>query len=311
MLVNRKLLLIVHLSYFIFATYIIALLKQAFQQSRPIWYDSRIENWEWFCPKDFGNPSGHSFAVALLYEPIVSDSIGYGKYRPWTLVLVLLAIMVPISRMYLGVHSANQILFGLTLGLCFLILYKYVYQKALYELFWEMLLGPMRKLKLFGIVILNLLVFAIPIIFFQVNADQRPMVEKDINNLNQQCKTELTGYEVQVHMLTACAIGCFGFGLVYGFMILANNLGYKKYILGLWVHESCPKVFIKIGIYLLCAALPAVIFFAISSYVAKAAYLKYVLNCLGAISGGFGLSYFAPILTAKCRIMKLLPGYAE
>ena len=43
--VNRKLLLIVHLSYFLFATYIIALLKQAFQQSRPIWYDSRISNW--------------------------------------------------------------------------------------------------------------------------------------------------------------------------------------------------------------------------------------------------------------------------
>lgn len=65
--VNRKLLLIVHLSYFLFATYIIALLKQAFQQSRPIWYDARIENWEWFCPKDFGNPSGHSFAVILLF----------------------------------------------------------------------------------------------------------------------------------------------------------------------------------------------------------------------------------------------------
>lgn len=65
--VNRKLLLIVHVSYFLFATYIIAILKQAFQQSRPIWYDSRISNWEWFCPKDFGNPSGHSFAVILLY----------------------------------------------------------------------------------------------------------------------------------------------------------------------------------------------------------------------------------------------------
>lgn len=44
-IVNRKLLLIVHLSYFLFTTYIIALLKQSFQQSRPIWYDSRISNW--------------------------------------------------------------------------------------------------------------------------------------------------------------------------------------------------------------------------------------------------------------------------
>lgn len=43
--VNRKLLLIVHLSFFLFTTYIIALLKQAFQQSRPIWYDDRIKNW--------------------------------------------------------------------------------------------------------------------------------------------------------------------------------------------------------------------------------------------------------------------------
>jgi undecaprenyl-diphosphatase len=134
--VNRKLLLIVHVSYFIFATYIIAILKQAFQQSRPIWYDSKINNWEWFCWKDFGNPSGHSFAVILLYEPIISDSIGYWKYRPWSYVLAILCVLVPISRMYLGVHSLNQILFGLSLGTVFLILYKYIYQKALYDLYW-------------------------------------------------------------------------------------------------------------------------------------------------------------------------------
>ncbi len=41
-IVNRKLLILVHVSYFLFATYIIAILKQAIQQSRPIWYDSRI-----------------------------------------------------------------------------------------------------------------------------------------------------------------------------------------------------------------------------------------------------------------------------
>lgn len=38
--------------------------------------------------------------------------------------------------MYLGVHSANQILFGLSMGFTFLILYKYIYQKALYHLAW-------------------------------------------------------------------------------------------------------------------------------------------------------------------------------
>lgn len=168
-IVNRKLMLIVHLSFFLFTTYIIALLKQAFQQSRPIWYDDRIKNWEWFCPKDFGNPSGHSFAVILLYEPIISDAIGYWKYRPWGYVLVLLVIMIPISRMYLGVHSLNQILFGLSMGTVFLILFKYIYQKALYELYWEFLLRKARKVKLFGIFILNLIVIGIPIAFFYIN----------------------------------------------------------------------------------------------------------------------------------------------
>lgn len=67
---------------------------------------------------------------------MISDSIGYWKYKPWMYILALMCVMIPISRMYLGVHSLNQILFGLSLGTVFLILYKYIYQKALYELYW-------------------------------------------------------------------------------------------------------------------------------------------------------------------------------
>ena len=68
----------------------------------------------------------------MLFEPIVSDSIGYGKCRWAILPLFVIGVMVPVSRMYLGVHSANQIMFGLTLGFLFLVLFKFVYQKALY-----------------------------------------------------------------------------------------------------------------------------------------------------------------------------------
>ena len=112
-------------------------------------------------------------------------------------------------------------------------------------------------------------------------------------------------------MLTACSIGCFGFGLTYGFLLLANQIGYKRYILGLWVHQSNRKIFLKVGIYVLAAGIPGVLFFAISSYVAKAALLKYFLNCIGVTIAGLGLSWLAPVLTAKLKIMVLLPGYAE
>lgn len=72
----------------------------------------------------------------LLYEPIISDYLGYGPKYIAAFPLVVIGAMVPLSRMYLGVHSANQILFGLSLGLVCLIMFKFVYQKALYELYW-------------------------------------------------------------------------------------------------------------------------------------------------------------------------------
>ena len=112
-------------------------------------------------------------------------------------------------------------------------------------------------------------------------------------------------------MLTACAIGCFAFGLQYGFLFLANFNGYKKYILGLWKYESKSKIVLKILVYIVCAAIPTIIFFSLSKYLAKSAFAKYIFNCLGALVGGLGLSYFAPILTSDCKIMKLLPGHAE
>lgn len=191
--VNRKLLLIVHLSYFLLANYVLSLLKQSFQQSRPIWVNDQIEKWEWFCPKDFGNPSGHSFAVVMLYEPIVSDCIGYGKHRFWTIFLFVVCVMVPISRMYLGVHSANQIFFGLVLGLIFLILYKYVYQRYLYYLYWGLLMNHRKWQKLTVAVIVHVLSFIVPIVFYRINLSQRPIPAKDIENLNRKCGISMTG----------------------------------------------------------------------------------------------------------------------
>jgi len=48
------------------------------------------------------------------------------------------------------------------------------------------------------------------------------MLQKDVDNLNKQCGSSLTGIQVQGYMMTACSLGCFVFGLVYGFILLAN-----------------------------------------------------------------------------------------
>lgn len=245
----------------------------------------------------------------MLYEPIISDVIGYGRRKLWALVLLFFCIMVPISRMYLGVHSANQIFFGLTLGLIFLVLYKFVYQKYLYFLFWSMLMKHEKVKKLAITIILNVIALVVPIIFYEVNVANRPIPKSDIHNLNETCGKNLTGKEIQGKMLTACSVFSFFFGIVYGFVLLMNTPGFRKYLLGLWRFENMNKRIKKIGIYILSAGVPA-LFFYILSMLSHNPILKYFLLSLTTLVFGFGLSFVAPILTHKWNIMTFLPGSA-
>ena len=187
---KRKLMRLIHISFLLFAIYISGVLKQALQKPRPTWYDTRIESWEWFCPKDFGSPSGHCFFVIVLYEPIVTDSIGLRKFRIMLIPLILLVTLMPISRMYLGVHSGDQVLFGICLGLTYLTFYRYVGQEALSKLFWGFLLGNASKkaIKIVLVVFLNVITLVLPIIFFLVNRSQNPLLEKYVLNINATCE---------------------------------------------------------------------------------------------------------------------------
>ena len=39
--------------------------------------------------------------------------------------------------------------------------------------------------------------------------------------------------------------------------------------------------------------------------------IQYILFSIGSLLFGLGLSYFTPILTGKCKIMKFVPGPAK
>lgn len=57
--------------------------------------------------------------------------------------------------------------------------------------------------------------------------------------------------------------------------------------------------------------MPTIIILLIARFLVTNAYIHYLLYCLAATVAGIGLSYLAPILTSRCKIMKLLPGQAE
>ena len=68
------------------------------------------------CPLDYGNPSNHS-QYSILYLTIVEMLC---KSKGWLLgsAVWTLIFLISLSRIYMGVHTLNQILSGLISGLC-------------------------------------------------------------------------------------------------------------------------------------------------------------------------------------------------
>lgn len=88
---------------------------------------------EWTCYTEYGSPSGHSMLSIVLLEFLVRflskkyECIAKTNYL-WYGFAFLLELLVMFSRVYLGMHSLNQVLFGLMLG---------CYSMAVYYLFAE------------------------------------------------------------------------------------------------------------------------------------------------------------------------------
>jgi membrane-associated phospholipid phosphatase len=103
--------------------YLITLLKVLYVDPRPFWSVEHIHNLALYCPAEFGNPSGHSWFITVLLFLLLL------KYFPWLprvsalLGVTVVVALVATSRMYLGAHSLNQVVLGVTLGMVLNCLY--------------------------------------------------------------------------------------------------------------------------------------------------------------------------------------------
>lgn len=104
-----------------------------FSQARPYWVpNNSIESLEWNCYYEYGCPSGHSMMGLIIMEFILRFFSRVHKcilkYEWVFLILVaFLEFCIMLSRVILGMHSFNQVLFGCMLGLyTFVPYYLYV-----------------------------------------------------------------------------------------------------------------------------------------------------------------------------------------
>ena len=111
-LLFRKWLLALSLAISGVAVYVLArAIKEYVNRGRPSAFVEGVVERETFSPDSLGFPSGHA-AVAWAITIIVLAYVG----RPWQIAAIVLAIVVPISRMYVAAHLPLDLIGGAALG---------------------------------------------------------------------------------------------------------------------------------------------------------------------------------------------------
>jgi len=94
--------------------------KLAYHQARPYWVNTNIIAYS--CSSQYGNPSGHSetsmgFALIMWLDYCRTQDSHWWKKVVGFFVATSFGVSIAYSRLFLGVHSLNQCLFGLLLGI--------------------------------------------------------------------------------------------------------------------------------------------------------------------------------------------------
>ena len=133
-------------------------LKMILQEPRPFWLDDGVTAYD--CEPGYGYPSNHvltsvpSFLMffEILYYHFEVDRTVNAKIFYWVgmSVSTLLCFILGLSRMVLGVHSLDQVFFGLLMGLASYYFYLHVidYDIRNYHPFLHEMTNPFQKAKI-------------------------------------------------------------------------------------------------------------------------------------------------------------------
>jgi hypothetical protein len=231
---KRKISVLVFLTFFILNIYLNAVEKILFMDPRPYMYSLKVKQLQWVCPYEFGNPSGHSRMVFQFYSFLAFDVLGRGRKGVWRMVLpVLMGVLVPLSRLYLGAHSSNQVILGLLLGIGWQVIYRYYLMKKLYDLF-NYLIANKNTTHLILIFVINILLLAIPLVIYQYHLPD-PFPQQYLNNLSKQCP-KLHSIPTATHVMEKNFLSTTIINVVFGILIGVWTTGDQayRYLYGQW-----------------------------------------------------------------------------
>ena len=157
--------------YYMFAAAAIdaisAIAKLNAAEARPFWVSDEVQAFH--CSGQFGNPSGHCFQCMGVPLVLWLDYNQQARRNPnmklggwyWrALIFVIMLIFtatIAYSRMFLGVHSLNQVFYGLSLGIWFAVTAHFLIKERLMGLVQNLI--DEKETKLGHLFWLSLLLF--------------------------------------------------------------------------------------------------------------------------------------------------------
>ncbi len=123
--------------FILFNSFLAAALKAYDSDPRPFWTNPEVKSIGFYCPVEYGNPSGHSWFSAVFGFGILLDYRGAGNNNINIWISIAAVILMPLSRMYLGAHSLNQVLEGVLLGLGMCLLYIIILKSLIFKFLSE------------------------------------------------------------------------------------------------------------------------------------------------------------------------------
>ena len=232
--------------------------------------------------------------------------------------LILVEFFILFGRIYLGMHSYNEVLLGFFYGLYFLIVYYLYIETILMKMIESIILrnyrhqlkGNYTDWKVLSAILLSFLICMIlPIAVFEIYKKVLTFPVSWVERINYFCSSNTT----LKMFLNKCFVDCGVIGTVFGILlgIFFTNGEYHclrvMYSTNANPHYvflkqvSFKKHFLRVIIVVICAGLWAGVFALIPNQ--NSAYVNFfVNNLLGTFLSGFFLIKLVPLVNNKLKL---------
>lgn len=290
------------ISAIIYSSFFTNFMKIIYQSPRPIWKSDFLTN---SCNNGFGNPSGHSFTSSVLYlsmAHILTNFQFFYKTKARIACRVLIFVffiiiicLVLFSRVVLGAHSINQVIYGglLGSGTYFVLLFIFGFHKYTANDFYTY---ASSIKNLFISLAIHLLLFVADLLVYLLSPDINVTeYEEALKRKNCSIKKQ---YETYIHDGFYQSLSIFGLiGTHLGMYLLFNIMdkkysGISEHIINFNQNSTVSHFFCRLGIILL-SGIGIVLYFVIPG-TWNIAIIFIFKGALGFFLGLFGL-YFIGI----------------